>query len=463
MRRALAPLLLLNLLFAPPEYATVRVVTPGAAFSDLGTILSDSHPGDTVIVQGGLWRGPLVVKKRLTLIGQNWPTVDGRGQGSVIKLRAAGTVLQGFRIRNSGSYLNEENSGIEISARQVSVIGNHLDNVLFGIYLQKAHSSLIKDNLIEGKSLPLPERGDLIRVWYSDSVTVEGNTTRFGRDIVLWFSSHLHVHNNRVQGGRYGIHFMYCDDAEVDHNILRNNSVGGFLMYSRRLYFHHNYVASNRGGSGFGIGLKDVDDARLDSNFIADNQIGFYLDNSPREIESTCVFEGNLLAYNDFGVALLPSVRRNLFRGNSFMENEEQVAIEGGGQLHSIRWEGNYWSDYTGYDVDGDGIGDLPYAAHRLYDNLTDRFPALRLFVYSPVVQALNFAAEAIPLVRPRPKLKDSQPRLSVTFPTGIPLPARQENPLFPYLSLGIFGLALLVVITGRRRKVSYSNWLRQS
>ena len=162
------------------------------------------------------------------------------------------------------------------------------------------------------------------------------------------------------------------------------------------------------------------------------------------------------------GVALLPSVRRNLFQNNSFAENEEQVGIEGGGRLHSIKWVSNYWSDYAGYDLNQDGLGDLPYTARRLYDNLTDRFPALRLFLYSPVVQALDFAAQAIPLVRPRPKLQDLRPRLTLTIPPNVPLPALETHPLFPYLSLGVFLLALLGVIVGHRRRMTYSQWLRQ-
>ena len=58
-----------------------------------------------------------------------------------------------------------------------------------------------------------------------------------------------------------------------------------------------------------------------------------YVDGSPRELDSTGIIEDNLFAYNDTGMELLPSVRHNRVRNNSFIENEQQVVVAGGGQL----------------------------------------------------------------------------------------------------------------------------------
>ena len=429
---------------------TTWVVSPQGPFTSLSEAIQKAQPGDTLRVQGGTYKGPIIVSKTLTLIGEGAPLIEGEGKGSVVKLQAPGIRFQGFRIRGSGAHLSEENSGIELLAPDIVVENNHLEDVLFGIYLRKAHRSKILNNRIEGKSLPLPLRGDLIRLWYSDDVLIQGNILKRGRDVVLWFSNRLKVQGNQISGGRYGLHFMYCDDAEIRENILSHNSVGAFLMYSRRLRFRWNFVAYNRGGSGFGIGLKDLDDGLLENNLIVDNRVGVYVDNSPREITSRCVYRNNVLAFNDFGVVLLPSVRRNLFEGNSFIENEEQVAIQGGGSLHAVRWRGNHWSDYVGYDLDGDGTGDLPYKSQRFFENLTDQHPQLRLFLYSPVVQALDFAARAIPLVQPRPKLVDSLPQITAQIPDGIPAPPRHKRPAMSLASIGLMLLALGVSLLAK-------------
>ncbi len=191
-------------------------------------------------------------------------------------------------------------------------------------------------------------------------------------------------------------------------------------MYSRRLILRHNTIAHNRGPSGFGVGLKDFDDGILEENLIVDNRVGIFVDNSPREIESTMRYEGNVLAYNDVGISLLSFIKRSKLVKNSFMENYEQVGITGSGKLTGNHWINNYWSDYAGYDRNKDGLGDIPYKAEKLFENLMDQHPKLKLFIYSPAIQAIEFAAKTFPVVKPRPKLTDPLPRLEPYIPAGL-------------------------------------------
>ena len=120
-------------------------------------------------------------------------------------------------------------------APDVTVAGNRFEDTLFGIYLKEAHGSVVRGNTISSKDLDVPRRGDPIRVWYSTDVLIEDNVVDKGRDVVLWYSERLTVRDNDVSNGRYGLHFMYCDDALIEDNRLLDNSVGAFLMYSRRL------------------------------------------------------------------------------------------------------------------------------------------------------------------------------------------------------------------------------------
>lgn len=400
-----------------PTWAETRVVGPG---DDLAAVLAEAGDGDEVIVRGGRHPGPLVITHSLHLRGEGWPVIDGGGQGTVVAIRAPGVRFEGFEVRGSGRSLDQENSGLAVEAPEALVVGNRFDDVLFGIYLRKARGGRLEGNRIRGKSLDLPRRGDAIRVWYSDGTRIVDNRVEDSRDIVLWYSADLLVRGNTATRGRYGLHFMYCDDARIEANVLADNSVGAFLMYSRRLRMFDNVLAANHGPSGYGIGLKDMDDAVIEGNLFLANRIGIFLDNTPREIESRSRVAGNLFTANAIGISLLPNVRRGVFEDNAFEENGQQVAIAGGGgDPTANRWQGNYWSDYVGYDADGDDRGDLPHRPVRLYEALSDRRPELRLFLGSPATRAMDLAARAFPLVAPHPKLVDDSPRMTPPRPAA--------------------------------------------
>jgi nitrous oxidase accessory protein len=429
-----------------------HLVSPQGPYTTLEAAIGQASDGDILAVYGGRYAGPLVISKQLVIRGQGWPVIDGGGQGTVIKLTAPGITLSGFVIRNSGSSLEAENSGIAVEAPEAVIESNRLEETLFGIYLRQATDSRIRGNVIHGKDLAVPRRGDGIRVWYSNGVHIEDNQIERGRDVVLWYSQHLFVRGNTVRDGRYGLHFMYCDDTRIEANRLMHNSVGAFLMYTRRVHLERNLMASNRGPSGYGIGLKDIDDAVIQHNVFLDNRVGAYIDNSPREVDSLGEFTGNVFAYNTMGISMMPSVRRNWFTRNSFVENQEQVHVAGGGQLRQNLWtvqeQGNYWSDYLGYDANGDGIGDIPYRAERLFEDLLDRYPALQLFLHSPIVQAIDLATRAFPLVKPQPKVTDTAPLMAVAMPSALPAaPLPQQGALLS-VALGLLGVAVALSLS---------------
>ena len=428
------------------EDESVLVVSPQGPYTSISAALQAANDGDLIEVHGGHYFGPLNIEKSVSLIGIDWPVIDGKSMGTVVKMTAPDTLLQGFVISNSGATLDEENSGIAGEAPNLVIENNRLEGTLFGIYLRAAQGSIIRNNYIQSKDLELPRRGDPIRVWYSNNVLIENNQVEKGRDVVLWYSEHLTVRDNTITDGRYGLHFMYCDDATIINNLLAYNSVGTFMMYSRRLQLIHNTIAYNHGPSGFGIGLKDMDDALVKDNLFLANRVGAHLDNSPREVDSLGTFDGNVFAYNDIGVNLMPSVRHNQFSSNSFIENQEQVDIGGGGMTQDNQWtvsdRGNFWSDYAGYDQADDGFGDEVYRADRLFENLTSRYPLLRLFTFSPSSQAVDFAAKAVPFVRPQPKLTDTQPLMAPIFPDDLPALQEESNPWFPWVSAGLVIMA---------------------
>jgi nitrous oxidase accessory protein len=467
MKRRLAPALLallalVTLALTVASRATAQPGSQGIPASHLAAAIAAASPGDTIEVNGGVFYGPLHIDRTVALVGRNMPVIDGQGEGSVVRISGEGVLLEGFLIRNSGETLDREHAGIVIEASNAIIRGNQLEDTLFGIDLRRAHGALIEGNTIYSKALDVARRGDPVRIWNSSDVTLANNHIEAGRDVLLWYAERLRVTGNDIVDGRYGLHFMYSDDALIEGNRLLNNSVGVYLMYSRRMTMLNNTVASNRGPSGYGLGLKDMDDSIIVDNLFLDNRVGAYLDASPRELDSIGRFEGNIFAYNDIGIEMMPSVRRNEFEANSFIDNEEQVAIAGGGggQPGANTWTvggvGNYWSDYAGFDAEQDGFGDVTYRSERLFEDLMRREPGLRLFLYSPATNALDFAAKAFPVVRPQPKLEDSAPMMAPRMPVAPPLPASPDRATWFVVAAVLVAISAVLGSLPRLRRRRY-------
>jgi nitrous oxidase accessory protein len=438
--------------------AALLCATPTAAADfDLAEAIASARPGDVVTVPTGTYAGPLVIDRPMTLVADGRVVLDGGGEGDVIRVNAPDVTVRGFVIRNTGKSLDRENAGVTVLAPRAVIEHNVLEDVLFGIYVKEGVDSIIRGNTISGKDLPVQRRGDGIRIWQSHRTLIEDNVMRDSRDAVIWFSDGVHLLNNRITDGRYGLHFMYSNGNLIEDNHLEGNSVGAFLMYSKGLTLRRNVFAHNRGPSGFGVGLKDMDNTSAQDNLFLGNRIGLHLDASPSSVRGTDTYTRNIFAFNDIGIAFLPAVKRNRFHDNGFVDNLEQVAVLGGGRFggndFTVEGRGNFWSDYRGYDLDGDGVGDLAYRSESLFENLMDREPKLRLFQFSPTQQAVEMAARAFPMVMPRPKLSDEAPLMTPVEAAIGPPP-----PVTPWPMIGLAASLLAgagVTLVGGRWHVS--------
>lgn len=476
--RALAVTLFALVLLASPLLAQTPESTPATSAVTLGTpdipddalqvcgtcdyasieaAVAAAADGDTIHVQGGHYDGEVLIDKSLRLVGTDNPVIDANGEGTVVRIEAPDVLLQGFTIQNTGRSFDKEDSGVYVEGERVHVIGNRIINALFGVNAATAHDMVIAGNYIEGQpGVDVGLRGDGIKVWYSHRAQIYDNHVVRSRDLLVWYSNEVQVHDNLVENGRYGFHFMNSDDGYANHNTLVDNSVGIYIMYGKRFGIHDNLLQGSRGPSGHGLGLKEVDGAEVTGNVIYDNRIGVYIDNSPLSPDQYDYFTENLFAYNDAALGILPSARNNQFTRNSFIENLEHVTVLGtgpisGGNLWSISGVGNFWSDYKGYDADGDGLGDVPYRSEQLSERLMQSYPDLQLYRYSLAASAVDFGAEAVPLFRADPLLVDDNPLVKPVLPTGAPDAVQEANERSAQLwSIAMVGAVAAVVAWGK-------------
>jgi nitrous oxidase accessory protein len=256
-------------------------------------------------------------------------------------------------------------------------------------------------------------RGDTIRLWETHDSVIADNLVEDGRDIVVWYSRNNQVTGNQVLRGRYGAHLMYSHDNLVEGNQFRSGVVGVFVMYSRGVTLRRNLVLDAGGAAGMAIGLKDSGNLVVEDNLLGRDTIGVYIDQSPGQEGDTLEIRGNVIRQCEAAIGFHTTPRATQIMNNDFADNGETVRVAAGTEPARAFWHRNYYDDYAGYDLDGNGTGDLPYEMKSASEELITRHPNLAFFRGSPTLGMVDAASKLLPLWTPRTFLVDDAPRMS--------------------------------------------------
>jgi len=388
---------------------------PAIALADLPPLqpLIDETPANgTLIPPPGVYSGPVTLDFPLTIDGQGQVTIDAGGSGTVLYLDTDGTTIKNLHLTGSGDSHNDIDSGIQVRGSFNVVKDCIIDDCLFGIDLQQSENNIIRRNTITSKPFELGQRGDGIRLWYSFQNKIQDNVCTDVRDMVVWYSADNEITGNRLTGSRYSLHFMYSRFNLVENNWYYGNTVGIFLMYSDGVVVRNNHILHAAGPTGVGIGFKETSDLVIENNEILYCASGLYIDLSPFQPDTTNRFVNNTIAYNGIGVRFLNDWQGNIFQNNQFADNMTQVQVGGGDTANRNQWQGNYWSDYQGFDQDRDGVGDTPHEIHVYADRIWQDSPYAQFFKGSPLLETLDFLERLAPFTEPHLLVRDPAPKL---------------------------------------------------
>ena len=407
-----APLLVatwLCLLAAGSGVAAERTVQAGQS---IAAAIAQASPGDVIRVEKGYYQEQLVIDKPLTLKGIDRPTLSGGFKGDTIRITAEDVVVDGLIVRDSGDELIDQNAGIFIKpgAHRAAVRNCDLTYNLFGIYIQTAKNVEIRNNVITGKrDYRSPRRGNGIQLYNTEGAQIIGNNISFVRDgIYVDVSHHAVFRNNRIHHSRYGTHYMNSHYNVWEGNDSYHNRGGLALMMTR-----HQVVRNNRawGNSDHGIMLRTIQDSVIEGNIVAGNERGFFIYDAEYNI-----LRNNLIVDNTTGVHLAAGSIHNQVTGNDFISNRTQIKYVASQDVVWGKGRGNYWSNYVGWDRNGDGIGDVQYEANDLVDRLSWQHPMMKLLLASPAVQTLRLVGQQFPLLR-APSIVDPKPQMRAHNP----------------------------------------------
>jgi parallel beta-helix repeat protein len=331
------------------------------------------------------------------------------------------------RLTDNTASNNWDGIGLYSSSNNNTLISNTAsNNSNYGIYLSSSHSNTLSENTASNNTYGI----ELYSSCNNNTLTSNTANSNYEYGILLDSSCNNNVlrGNTASNNSIRGIYLVYSsNNNNLVENTVSHSGVGIHLYSSSN---NNNLVENTVSHSGYGIYLLSSSNNSLSGNTAINNDYGIYLSSSSFNNTLT----GNTANSNNYyGIFLKNSPINNLIYNNYF--DNMNNAWDSGNNIWNITqtpgtniiggsWlGGNYWSDYTGEDTNGDGIGDtsVPYNSSGNIVNGGDCLP----LVYPPILDTGE----------------GSYPSISGTF-NGTITPSRNltVNTLYTYSCTGTGG-----------------------
>lgn len=327
-----------------------------AAPNDLQHIINSAPSGAIIQLETRTYEGTINIAKPLTLRG------------------TSGTVIRGnIVISNCSGPVKIEHLKIEVVQDDTTAIK-----------LRNTSRVTIQHNRIQAV-----RSANAIDLFEANDIRMIGNfITRAHDAIYVERSNDVVIQSNSVNDSRYGIHTMFANRPYIAHNRGEGNVTGAMVMGVAEATVEHNqFYKQSENVNSQGILLFDVSSSLIRDNIVAGNRVGFYIEQSDDN-----QIERNQIKRNFVGVQFVSGngnrLTRNDWQGNVI---EVQASEHGANVLSE-----NYYDSFSGIDVDGDGLSDLPMKVNAFYQNLVKDIPAYQLLFQSPSMRWLEWFMEPV-------------------------------------------------------------------
>ena len=396
-------------------YGSIRNLNTNMTYLTIQSAIDapETLNGHTLWVDSGTYREHVNIHKSLALIGENQTTtiLDGENVGTVLSVNANNVSIDRFTIRNSGRHFPPYGNDCGVFLNHT--VGSNISHCLvtnnrIGIYLFFSKSSVLELNVVSSNH----ENG--IWLWYSgnnvltenkisnnsynfgvfggslsdfDNIIDVSNTVE-GKPIQYIIDAQNEIFDNQTNTAV--LYLINCNNITVRNLDLTKNGHGVFCfnITDSRI---ENVTASE---NNYGIYLQDSTDNVIDNNRCLKNWVGVCLQDSNHNFvqnntagngeKGISLYEahnnslrGNNVVNSLYGIRFYSSHFNEVYH-NNLIENAEQVDLISSYQnVWDNGFEGNFWSNYVGSDINRNGLGDI----HQIIDDYNrDRFPLLGVF-----------------------------------------------------------------------------------
>ena len=406
MRQILSFIMFLGLLLSPIfSMAEVIEVCSNCQYKSIKEAIFVASPHDTISIQEGTYfESEIEINKPLAIIGVNKPVIDAQFNNGIINVTADSVILKGLVIQNVEVSYTKDYAAIHLFRSKHFIIeDNVLKNVFFGMLIEKSHNGIIHNNEVSSNAKDEFSSGNGIHLWHCSNVRVSNNHLSHLRDgIYLEFVDDSQVINNTsIDNLRYGLHFMFSNHDDYYDNEFINNGAGVAVMFSKFINMKRNRFYKNWGTSSFGLLLKEIYDAEIEDNVFEENTIAINIEGSTR-----INYRNNDFISNGWAIKIAGGCYTNIFTNNNFLNSSFDLSYNS--KMNDNLFDNNYWSSYSGYDLDKDGIGDVPYRPVKLFSYIVNRTPETIILLRSLFIDILNFSERVSPVFTPDDLVDDS-------------------------------------------------------
>ncbi len=369
------------------------------AVASISQAILQASAFDTICVNSGTYAEAqaIIIDKPITLLACGDVTIKAAEKSGIFEIRSDSVTISGFTLRDVPKSYTKDLAAIWVDFSEYFTISdNTIQDCFFAIFCTKAKNGIITNNNVTGNAVQEHSSANAIHLWYCDSMVILDNMVEHHRDgIYLEFTDNSVIQGNMSRNNlRYGLHFMFSNDDLYKGNTFTNNGAGVAVMFSDHITMLNNNFIENWGRAAYGLLLKEIYDSKIEGNHFTKNTIGIFSEGSSRVAIQANVFSANGWAIKMRGSSMDNELAQNDFLGNSF-----NIATDA--KTDHNTYHHNYWDDYEGYDLDKNGVGDIPHRPVNLFSYLVSRIDESIILLRSSFIEVLNFTEKVAPAVTP--------------------------------------------------------------